>query len=86
VANASGRGHATTYHFTIIRQPVSLVVSVMTFKEYLATKKIDVARFAAEDPVIFDQWSRLFDQVSAESFTVQKKFLLNTTRRKYLMR
>lgn len=58
----------------------------MTFIEYLATKKIDAVRFAVEDPAIFDQWSRLFDQMSAESFTVQKKFLINTTRRKYLMR
>ncbi len=58
----------------------------MTFIDYLTTKKIDAARFSVENPVIFDEWSRLFDQVSAESFTVQKKFLLNTIRRKYLMR
>ncbi|MBO0939653.1 hypothetical protein J2I47_24100 [Fibrella sp. HMF5335] len=68
------------------RQPVRSAITAMTFEEYLATKKIDAVRFAAEDPVIFDEWSRLFDQVSVESFTVQKKFLLNLTRRKYLMR
>lgn len=58
----------------------------MTFADYLSSKKIDATRFAAEDPVTYAAWARLFDQMSPASFTVYKKFLLNPTRRKYLLR
>lgn len=58
----------------------------MTFTEYLITKKIDSARFVADDPLVYADWERLFDQMGPTSFTVYKKFLLNKTRRKYLLR
>lgn len=58
----------------------------MTFTDYLTSKKIDAARFAAAEPQTFAEWAALFDRMHPESFTVQKKFLLNPTRRKYLLR
>ena len=58
----------------------------MTFAAYLAEKKIDAARFAADDAKTYAEWERLFGQMNPESFTVQKKFLLNPIRRKYLVR
>ncbi|MEZ0539572.1 hypothetical protein [Fibrella arboris] len=58
----------------------------MTFIEYLASKKIDAAKFAAADPAMYTQWAALFAEMHPESFTVQKKFILNPTRRKYLLR
>jgi hypothetical protein len=59
---------------------------LMSFNEYLISKKIDAGAFKMDDPVRYTEWERLFDKMSPESFTVHKKFLLNTTRRKYLLR
>lgn len=55
----------------------------MTFEEYLITKKIDAEKFRQSEPQRFDEWKYLFAQMHAESFTSQKKFLINLTRRKY---
>lgn len=55
----------------------------MTFEEYLTTKKIDAVQFQKSEPQRFDEWKSLFAQMHAESFTSQKKFLINPTRRKY---
>lgn len=58
----------------------------MTFDEYLILKKIDAGRFREMEPVRFAEWQTEFAQMHPESFTAQKKFLLNDTRRKYLVR
>lgn len=58
----------------------------MNFDEYLAQKKIDVAQFRTAEPDRYAGWKREFEQMHPDSFTVQKKFLLNDTRRKYLIR
>ncbi len=55
----------------------------MTFDEYLITKKIDAVQFKKSEPERFEEWNVLFAQMHAESFTAQKKFLINSTRRKY---
>ncbi|GAB3639700.1 hypothetical protein [Spirosoma arcticum] len=58
----------------------------MEFEEYLVQKKIDVSQFQQIDPEQYAEWKREFEQMSPASFTVQKKFLLNDIRRKYLVR
>jgi len=58
----------------------------MTFDEYLSQKRIDVNQFQQAEPDRYAAWQREFEQMHPESFTVQKKFLLNDTRRKYLVR
>lgn len=58
----------------------------MTFTDYLISKKIEPTRFATEDPATYTEWQTLFDQMGPANFTVYKKFLLNKTRRKYLLR
>ena len=58
----------------------------MTFEEYLTQKKIDVNQFQQGEPARFSEWKHEFGQMHPESFTAQKKFLLNDTRRKYLGR
>ena len=58
----------------------------MTFEEYLTQKKIDADQFQQAEPARYDEWQREFAQLHPESFTAQKKFLLNDTRRKYLVR
>ena len=62
------------------------VRKAMTFNEYLSDKKIDSRRFQQTEPAQFDEWQQLFEQLHPDSFTAQKKFLLNNTRRKYLLR
>ena len=57
----------------------------MTFEEYLTQKKINVDRFQQAEPIQYAEWLREFMQMHPESFTTQKKFLLNDTRRKYLV-
>ena len=55
----------------------------MTFLEYCIAKKIDAHRFASVEPALFNDWSNFFELVSQESFTQQKKFLINPIRLKY---
>ena len=56
----------------------------MEFEEYLAQKKIDATQFQRIEPERYAEWEREFGQMNPASFTIQKKFLLNDTRRKYL--
>jgi hypothetical protein len=58
----------------------------MTFEEYLAGKKIDEQPFKQHEPIRFNAWKIEFEQLHPESFTTQKKFLINEVRRKYLLR
>lgn len=58
----------------------------MEFEEYLAQKKIDADQFRQREPERYEEWKREFRQMSPASFTIQKKFLLNDTRRKYIVR
>ena len=55
----------------------------MDFADYLRVKKIDPHLFQTAEPDRYAEWEKLFAQVSAESFTAQKKFLINDTRRLY---
>ncbi|MDB5239571.1 MAG: hypothetical protein JWP57_196 [Spirosoma sp.] len=58
----------------------------MEFEEYLAQKKIDANQFRQGEPERYVAWKEEFEQMSPTSFTIQKKFLLNDTRRKYIFR
>ncbi|WP_170069390.1 hypothetical protein [Spirosoma pollinicola] len=58
----------------------------MTFEDYLIQKKINAIQFKQADPATYVDWQRVFVDVHPESFTAQKKFLLNDIRRKYLVR
>jgi hypothetical protein len=55
----------------------------MIFEEYLSIKKINHETFLWSDPDKFLELKKIFNQVHPESFTMQKKFLLNDLRRKY---
>ncbi len=57
----------------------------MEFEEYLKGKKIDPDKFKKGEPTRFEEFNRLFDQVHPDSFTQQKLFLINSTRRKYTL-
>jgi hypothetical protein len=57
----------------------------MEFEQYLTQKKIDPVRFREGEPAVFADWKRLFEQMNPDGFTMQKKFLLNPLRRKYLI-
>jgi len=58
----------------------------MNFEEYLLQKKIDASLFQRTEPDRYAEWQNEFVQLHPDSFTAQKKFLLNDTRRKYLVR
>ena len=55
----------------------------MDFEEYLKQKKIDSNAFQQADRNRFDEWQELFQTMHPESFTAQKKFLINDIRRRY---
>ena len=57
----------------------------MEFAEYLKQKKIDADLFKKADKTRFEEWEEIFKTMHAESFTAQKKFLINDTRRRYLL-
>jgi hypothetical protein len=56
----------------------------MEFEEYLKVKKIDSAAFKKADKSRFEEWEQIFKTMHQDSFTAQKKFLINETRRRYL--
>ena len=58
----------------------------MTFEEYLISKKIDENQFKQHEPIRYTSWKTEFEQLHPESFTTQKKFLINEVRRKYRIR
>jgi hypothetical protein len=58
----------------------------MTFDEFLQSKKIDSRQFAEAEPLRFAEWRHLYEAMHPESFTAQKKFLINDVRRRYLLR
>ncbi len=55
----------------------------MTFAEFCLKKKISLEKFSAKDPTLFNELSSYFEKVHPESFTQQKKFLINPLRRLY---
>jgi hypothetical protein len=57
----------------------------MTFEDYLSGKKIDSSLFRAGEPGRWEAFRASFEGVHPDSFTAQKKFLLNDLRRRYLL-
>ncbi len=58
----------------------------MTFAEYLIDKKIDEELFQQGEPGRWQEFRALFAQMHPESFTTQKKFLINDIRRRYQLK
>jgi hypothetical protein len=54
-----------------------------SFEEYCLKKKINADLFKQHDLERFQEWKMLFEQMHPDSFTEQKKFLINSTRRLY---
>jgi hypothetical protein len=58
----------------------------LSFLDYLISKKIDAIAFQKENAAMFNEWKLLFESVHPDSFTTQKKYLLNPIRRKHLLK
>ncbi|OFY66393.1 MAG: hypothetical protein A3H98_11360 [Bacteroidetes bacterium RIFCSPLOWO2_02_FULL_36_8] len=58
----------------------------MTYEEYLSEKKIDPITFKESEPVNWEKLKQEYDNSGSVSFTLNKKFLLNLTRRKYRLK
>jgi hypothetical protein len=61
----------------------SLNLRTMEFEEYLKQKKIEASTFKLAEKERYAEWEHAFSEMHVESFTAQKKFLINDTRRKY---
>jgi len=55
----------------------------MEFEEYLKAKKIDSTAFNKADSGRYAEWKAIFQTMHPDSFTSQKKFLINDIRRRY---
>jgi hypothetical protein len=55
----------------------------MTFVEYLDSKKIDATSFQKGEPQVYADWESTFNQIHPNSFTAQKLYVINSTRRKF---
>jgi hypothetical protein len=55
----------------------------VTWEEYCIKKKIDSTSFQKSDPEKWNELRLIFEQVHPNSFTEQKKFLINDLRRRY---
>jgi hypothetical protein len=53
----------------------------MSFEEYCISKKIDAQAFSANER--YSELKALFEQISPNSFTQQKLFIINEIRRQY---
>lgn len=58
---------------------------MITFEEYLIQKKIDGNQFRLAEPERYSEWQALFSTIHPDSFTTQKKFLINDVRRRFLL-
>ena len=58
----------------------------MDFEQYLISKKIDPAAFQQAEPARWHEWKKLFEEMSPNSFTAQKLYLINPIRRKYTLK
>jgi len=56
---------------------------MMSFEEFLATKKIDSTNFKESEPAQWAHFSDIFKQMHPKSFTMQKLNLINGIRRKF---
>jgi len=57
----------------------------LSFEAYCKSKKIDPDLFFKAEPQRYQEWKSIFEQVHPDSFTEQKKFLINPTRIQYLL-
>ncbi len=55
----------------------------MNFQEFLVSKNIDEVKFKHLDLLLYNEWESLFEKIHPESFVAQKKFSINSIRRKY---
>ncbi|MFL5730266.1 MAG: hypothetical protein ACJ75J_12340 [Cytophagaceae bacterium] len=55
----------------------------MTWEEYCISKKIDSEAFRQQEAERWEELKNIFEQIHPNSFTEQKKFLINDIRRKY---
>jgi len=55
----------------------------MTFEEYCISKKIAPELFEKAEPERYREWKSIFSEMHPNSFTEQKKFLINHIRRAY---
>ena len=58
---------------------------MISFQEFLAQKNIAEDRFRAGEPETFLEWETLFSEIHPDSFTAQKKFLINDIRRRFIL-
>ncbi len=58
----------------------------MIFETYLEQKNINAEEFLWESPALFTKLKTIFNLMSEESFTVQKKFLINKLRRQFQLK
>ncbi|MFB9296174.1 hypothetical protein [Persicitalea jodogahamensis] len=58
---------------------------MISFKEYLVQKNIAEEKFRAGEPALFQEWELLFSEIHPDSFTAQKKFLINDIRRRFIL-
>jgi len=58
----------------------------VNFEEYLVSKNIDSASFKKQEPDLWKDWFDLYEQVSPASFTSQKLYQINPTRRKFVLK
>lgn len=59
---------------------------MISFKGYLTQKNIDEEKFRAGEPALYQEWEALFSQIHPDSFTAQKKFLINDIRRRFILK
>lgn len=56
---------------------------MISFEDYLKQKKINASAWQATNPTQWETFKTLFEQIHPDSFTAQKKFLINDLRKLY---
>jgi hypothetical protein len=58
----------------------------MTWDEYCHKKRIDSTAFRGAEPIMWAEWKTMFEQMHPNSFTEQKKFMINDVRRRFQLK
>jgi hypothetical protein len=68
---------------SFVRNAFHINFVIVSFEEYLLSKKIDSASFKSSESLLWQTWEVEFNQMHPQSFTSQKLYLINPIRLRY---
>ena len=61
-------------------------INKQTFEDFLKNKKINPALFLEKNDLLYNKLKNYYCEISSDSFSRQKKFLLNVLRLRFILK